>query len=90
MKNKKSLVRQFCWSAVNKLVPPISYCISESSLMTNWSNFLYQNAIMAHTFNQAVDLTGCKDKITEMLETVRYDLAYIKGQAEGKAASTEK
>ena len=31
-----------------------------------------------------------KDKIKETLEIVRYDLAYIKRQAEGKAASSEK
>ena len=81
---------QFCWSTANKLLPPISYCILESLLTTNWSNFLDRNAILPHTFDQAIDLTGRKDKIMETLETIRYDLAYIKGQAEGKAARSEK
>ena len=37
-----------------------------------------------------MDLLGKKGKIVEMLETIRYDLTYIKGQAEGNVASSEK
>jgi len=37
-----------------------------------------------------MDLLGKTDKIAEMFETIRYDLTYIKGQAEGNVASSEK
>ena len=81
---------QFCWAAANSLLTSVSYCISESIYTTKWADFVHHNAIMAHANLQVEDMSDKQEQMKQTLEAVKYDLAYVKGQSEGKTFSSAK
>ena len=82
-------VIQFCWAAENDEVPAVTYWISESSSANEWNQFIHRNAILPRFISTAQLDTSPAITNGSNNTSIAYNLAYIKGQLEGKAASTE-